>query len=83
MTKRDQIVGRFLFDVFPDNPDDPGATGVNNFRSSLQRVLKFRRPDAMALQKYDIRRPDSEGGGFEERYWSPPEQPCPRCRWKA
>ena len=25
----------------------------------------------MAVQKYDIRRPKSEGGGFEERYWSP------------
>lgn len=24
----------------------------------------------MAIQKYDIRRPASEGGGFEERYWS-------------
>jgi hypothetical protein len=25
----------------------------------------------MEVQKYDIRRPDAEGGGFEERYWSP------------
>lgn len=75
MTKRDQIVGRFLFDVFPDNPDDPDATGVNNLRASLLRVLTFRRPDAMAPQKYDIRRPDSEGGGFEERYWSPLNSP--------
>jgi len=25
----------------------------------------------MAVQKYDIPRPASEGGGFEERYWSP------------
>ena len=29
----------------------------------------------MAVQKYDIRRPDSEGGGFEERYWSPLNSP--------
>ena len=29
----------------------------------------------MAVQKYDIRRPDSEGGGFEERYWSPVNTP--------
>ena len=75
MTKRDEILGRELFDVFPDNPDDPAATGVNNLRSSLQRVLKLRRPDAMAIQKYDIKRPDSEGGGFEERYWSPLNSP--------
>ncbi len=25
----------------------------------------------MAVQKYDIRRTEAEGGGFEERYWSP------------
>ncbi len=75
MTKRSEIVGRSLFDVFPDNPDDPSADGVSNLRASLQRVLKFRRPDAMAIQKYDIKRPDSEGGGFEERYWSPLNSP--------
>jgi PAS domain-containing protein len=75
MTKRDEIVGRGLFEVFPDNPDDPDATGVNNLRSSLRRALAFRRPDAMAVQKYDIKRPDSEGGGFEERYWSPLNSP--------
>jgi PAS domain-containing protein len=71
LTERDDILGRHLFDVFPDNPDDPAATGVNNLRASLVRVLQFRRPDAMAVQKYDIRRPETEGGGFEERYWAP------------
>ena len=25
----------------------------------------------MAVQKYDVRRPEEAGGGFEERYWSP------------
>jgi signal transduction histidine kinase len=29
----------------------------------------------MAVQKYDIRRPESEGGGFEERFWSPVNSP--------
>src|SRR5438552_1062570 len=75
MTKREPIMGRHLFDVFPDNPDDPSATGVQNLRASLGRVLKDRRGDAMALQKYDIRRPAEEGGGFEERYWSPFNSP--------
>ena len=75
MTDRKTILGRGIFDVFPDNPADPTATGVSNLRSSLERVLQFRRPDAMALQKYDIPRPASEGGGFEERYWSPLNSP--------
>ena len=75
MTTRGAILGRRLFDVFPDNPDDPSATGVRNLTTSLNRVLRDKRPDAMAIQKYDIRRPDSEGGSFEERYWSPVNSP--------
>src|SRR5467141_2549601 len=75
MTKREDILGRGVFDVFPDNPNDPSATGVRNLRTSLQRVLQDRTSDAMAVQKYDIRKPESEGGGFEERYWSPVNSP--------
>ena len=75
MTDRKTILGRGIFEVFPDNPADLAATGVSNLRASLERVLQFKRPDAMALQKYDIPRPDSQGGGFEERYWSPLNSP--------
>ena len=75
MTVRDQIVGRGIFDVFPDNPDDPGASGVQNLRASLDRALRHKRADDMAIQKYDIRRPDADGGGFEERHWSPVNSP--------
>ena len=33
------IMGKGMFEVFPDNPDDPNATGVSNLRDSLERVL--------------------------------------------
>src|ERR1700745_2254921 len=62
MTRREEILGRGIFDVFPDNPADPAATGVKNLRASLEAVLHHRAPHAMAVQKYDIRRPESEGG---------------------
>ena len=74
-TRRDDIVGRPLFDAFPDNPEDLAADGVHNLRASLHRVLDRRRADAMPIQKYDIARPDAEGGGFESRYWSPVNSP--------
>jgi PAS domain-containing protein len=74
-TQREEILGRGVFEVFPDNPDDPSSTGVQNLRRSLQTVLQNRNMDVMAIQKYDIERPDSEGGGFEERYWSPVNSP--------
>jgi len=76
MTRREEILGRPLFEVFPDNPDDSTATGVHNLRASLQRVLRDRSPDTMPVQKYDIQRPASEGSGFEERFWSPVNSPA-------
>jgi C4-dicarboxylate-specific signal transduction histidine kinase len=72
LTERDVIIGRELFEVFPDNPGNPSADGVRNLRESLERVLQTRRRDAMAVQRYDIRRQD---GGFEERHWSPMNVP--------
>ena len=74
-TQRNQIVGKNLFAIFPDNPADPNATGMRNLRTSLERVIRQLRSDSMAVQKYDIRRPETEGGGFEERFWSPVNSP--------
>ena len=75
MTGRDEIMGRGIFEVFPNNPEDPEATGVRNLSASLERVRQRRVADTMAVQKYDIPRREEEGGGFEERYWSPKNTP--------
>jgi PAS domain S-box-containing protein len=71
ITQREEIIGRGLFEVFPDNPDDPAATGVSQLAASLERAMERGVADTMAVQKYDIPRPENVGGGFEERYWSP------------
>lgn len=75
MTLRDDILGHYVFDVFPENPEDPEAGGKRNLSTSLETVVKTKAPHTMALQKYDIRRPASEGGEFEVRYWSPVNSP--------
>ena len=74
-TTREKLIGRRLNEAFPDNPDEPMAEALANMRASVTRVLQFRRPDAMPLQKFDIQRPESEGGGFEARYWAPFNSP--------
>lgn len=74
-TKREEILGRDVFEVFPDNPADVGAHAVHNLRTSLERVLATSQPDTMPLQRYDIRRPTAEGNEFEERWWSPVNTP--------
>jgi PAS domain S-box-containing protein len=75
MTKRDEIIGHHLFDVFPDNPNDADATGTKNLKASLDRVIEKHIPDIMRIQKYDVAKPGSQGKIFEERYWSPVNSP--------
>jgi PAS domain S-box-containing protein len=64
---RDELVGRKLFDVFPES--DPQARGERNVRASLNRVMETGRQHTMALQKYDVVI-DGMPGEFEERWWS-------------
>ena len=71
-TSRGDVIGTPLFEAFPDNPSDSGATGVRNLRASLLEVIRTGEPHRMALQKYDLRGPTGE---FEERWWEPLNSP--------
>ncbi|WP_324721004.1 PAS domain S-box protein [Salinimicrobium sp. HB62] len=71
-TTREQIIGRHLFEVFPDNPAAPDAKSVENLGASLEKVLETKRAHRMAIQQYDIRDKD---GKFIEKYWSPTNTP--------
>ncbi|GAA2387406.1 hypothetical protein GCM10010420_08040 [Streptomyces glaucosporus] len=71
---REEVVGRPLFEVFPENPNDPEADGARNLRASFQRVLDTGKPDTMLLQRYDIPVPGTDGE-YQERYWSPLNTP--------
>ncbi|HEX4426897.1 MAG TPA: response regulator [Terriglobales bacterium] len=70
LTTREAIIGKGLFHVFPDNPDDPNATGSHSLRTSIETVLATRQPHQMATLKYDIRESAENGGGWTERHWS-------------
>lgn len=69
---REAVVGKGLFEVFPDNPEDSSADGVNNLFASLQIVAKTGEAHAMAIQRYDVR---DEHGAFVERHWRPTNTP--------
>jgi PAS domain S-box-containing protein len=69
------IVGRPLFEVFPDNPALAGASAVDSLRASLQRVVASRAAEAMPIQRYDVRLPPALGRHFQERYWAPVNAP--------
>jgi PAS domain-containing protein len=80
LTDPDQLIGREIFDVFPDNPGDPEANGVENLTDSLESVLAFKATDKMAWQRYDIR---DRSGVFVERHWDPNQLPNSRRQWRG
>lgn len=61
------MFGRRLFEVFPDNPDDPHANGVRNVTDSFNIAIATGKPHVMAPQRYDVRAPGQ--AAFEECYW--------------
>lgn len=64
------LLGRYVFDAFPENPDDPASTNIAEVRSSLQRAIASGKPDTTAFLRYSVPRAPDAGGGFEERFWS-------------
>lgn len=73
-TTREMIVGKHIFEAFPDNPELPDADGVQNINASLQEVLRTGKPHKMRIQRYDV--PDiHHAGKFITRYWDPSHTP--------
>lgn len=70
----DELVGRHMFDAFPDNPDDPRADGVANLSDSLERVMRSGRSHNMIVQRYDVAS-RHHGGQFVEKTWIPVNRP--------
>jgi signal transduction histidine kinase/CheY-like chemotaxis protein len=68
--KREDLVGRRLFEAFPGNADDTGDTGVSALRASLARVIATGRPDELPAQRYPIVVREADGTEhFDERFW--------------
>lgn len=66
LTMAREVIGKNVFDAFPENPDHAGADGLSVLRRSLLKVLKTREIDVMPLIRYDIK-PDY--GRYQERWW--------------
>ncbi|MCT9082947.1 PP2C family protein-serine/threonine phosphatase [Streptomyces fulvoviolaceus] len=71
---REQLVGRYIFDVFPENPNDSAAAGMRETRESMLRVVATGERDTMALLRYDIEDPQRPGQ-WDQHFWSPVNAP--------
>ena len=65
--EKENLIGKNLCDVFPDNPGDPNASGLKNLRNSLKQVISTKKPHHIEVQRYDVK---NENGDFDELYWS-------------
>lgn len=68
----EELIGKGLFEAFPNAPDDPAQTGVKQLQASLEEVLCKREAHRLPLHRYDLLKTD---GSFEERYWSSVNKP--------
>ena len=64
MTKPAETIGRSLFEVFPDNPNDSGADGLSLLRASLLNVLRTRAADTISVLKFGIERREGRVSRF-------------------
>lgn len=69
MRRREDIIGRSMFDAFPSDPESESHLLLKH---SLERVLETGERDELALIRYDIRNPDQS---MDARYWSATHSP--------
>lgn len=77
MRRREDIVGRPLFEAFPS---DPASESHQLLEGSLRRVLRTGDPDEIALIRYDIA---NASGEMDTRYWSATHTPVVDARGEA
>ncbi len=72
-TKREDLIGKSVFGVFPGNPTDNLSKNIERTIFSFEQAIKNKVPHVMSNYRYDIPIPGS--AEFEERYWTTSNTP--------
>ena len=72
---RANLVGKWVFDAFPENPLDPASTNVRQVRSSLERAIATGNPDTTPFLRYAVSIAGGTDQAFDTRYWSTVHMP--------
>jgi two-component system, OmpR family, sensor histidine kinase VicK len=74
MKKREEIIGKGLFEVFSGNKQDSQARQQEkDLRASFERVFKEKKEDIIPIQQFDVI--DPETGEKIVKYWAPVNKP--------
>lgn len=68
----DAILGKGMFEVFPDTSAKAQATGKGELQESFERVIALQQPDSTGIIRYDIA---NEAGELEVRFWQATHYP--------
>ncbi|MGI4762400.1 MAG: PAS domain-containing protein [Janthinobacterium lividum] len=71
LKRREEAVGKPFFEAYPAS-DESGAAQI---RDSHEHVRRYLEPHTMPLIRYDLARPEEQGGGLEEFYWEATHYP--------
>jgi two-component sensor histidine kinase len=74
--RREDLIGRPIFDVFTGGDTREGAENARQLRASFQKVLATGERDHLALIQFAIPVSDADGGVvMEDRFWSATHTP--------
>lgn len=65
-TSLEQIIGKSLFEVFPDTSQEAAETGKGNLERSLDTVIRTRKQDSTGVIRYDLA---DKKGNMSVRFW--------------
>ena len=67
-SKREDLLGNHIFDLFPQNGDEEAVKGQRDLETIFKNVLETGEPDSIDVMRYDVK--NKHSGRFEERYWA-------------
>ena len=76
---KEDIVGLYVFDAFPPNPDDPDSTNVIEVKASLETAIATKVPHTTPFLRYSVPVETANGVEFVERFWNAVHTPALRA----
>jgi len=72
---REQLIGKNLLEVFPESRDNDDSKNELIVRQSIDKTFREKQVHYFEVLRYDIARPEREGGSYETRYWEASHTP--------
>ncbi|AKF07443.1 PAS domain-containing protein [Sandaracinus amylolyticus] len=79
-SRLEDLVGKYVFDLFPNVPDDPNDASRQRLRRSLEKAVRTGETDVLAFLPYRVPTLTPSGPVVEQRFWSATHTPLKDAR---